>query len=49
MVTGTWILLTIYVLAVIYLVVKGAGKTKNISDYALGSVLFSPVAVGLHR
>ncbi len=47
MVTGTWILLTIYVLAVIYLVVKGAGKTKNISDYALGSVLFSPVAVGL--
>jgi sodium/pantothenate symporter len=47
MITGTWILLAIYMLAVIYLVVKGAGKTKNISDYALGSVLFSPVAVGL--
>ncbi|MBU2557979.1 MAG: sodium:solute symporter [Bacteroidetes bacterium] len=46
-VTGAWILLAIYIIAVLYLVFKGAGKTKNISDYALGSVLFSPIAVGL--
>lgn len=46
-ITGTWILLAIYVIAVLYLVFKGAGKTKSISDYAIGSVLFSPVAVGL--
>ena len=46
-ITGTWILLALYVMAVLYLVFKGAGKTKSISDYALGSVLFSPVAVGL--
>jgi len=46
-ITGTWILLAIYVMAVLYLVFKGAGKTKSISDYAVGSVLFSPVAVGL--
>jgi len=46
-ITGTWILLALYVFAVLYLVFKGAGKTKSISDYALGSVLFSPVAVGL--
>lgn len=44
---ATWLLLAVYVLAVLVLVVKGAGKTKNLQDYALGSLFFSPVAVGL--
>jgi len=46
-VTGTWILILIYISVILYLVFKGASKTKSISDYALGSVMFSPVAVGL--
>lgn len=32
---------------ILYLVIKGAKKTGNISDYAIGSLAFSPVAVGL--
>ncbi len=46
-ITGTWILLAIYVIAVLYLVFKGAGKTKSISDYAIGSVLFFAGSSGI--
>lgn len=46
-ITGTWILVIIYMAGILILVFRGASKTKSISDYALGSVLFSPVAVGL--
>ena len=42
-----WILVIIYVIAAISFVVRGARKTKNINDYAVGSMAFSPVAVGL--
>jgi sodium/pantothenate symporter len=32
---------------VLYFVIKGALSIKNISDYAVGNVVFSPVAIGL--
>ncbi len=47
LVTGTWILVTLYAALIIYFVVKGARNIKNMSDYAVGSVIFSPAAVGL--
>lgn len=47
MVTGGWILILLYMATILYFVVRGAGKTKDIKDYALGNVLFSPAAVGL--
>ncbi|MBS4059915.1 MAG: sodium:solute symporter [Bacteroidetes bacterium] len=46
-ITGAWILIIVYVVGILILVFKGASKTKSMSDYALGSVLFSPIAVGL--
>lgn len=42
-----WILVALYVTAAVWLVIRGARKTKNINDYAVGSVTFSPTAVGL--
>ncbi len=44
---GTWILIAIYVIFVLYFVIKGALKTKSMDDYAVGSVNFSPAFVGL--
>lgn len=46
-VTGTWILIGIYAAIVLYFVIKGALSIKSISDYAVGSITFSPVAIGL--
>ncbi|MDP2722289.1 MAG: hypothetical protein Q8O72_06005 [Bacteroidales bacterium] len=46
-VTGTWILIGIYAGMVLYFVIRGALSIKNISDYAVGNVSFSPVAIGL--
>lgn len=46
-VTGTWILIGLYAALILYFVVRGALKTRNIADYALGSIRFSPAAVGL--
>ena len=46
-VIGTWILVLIYSSIILYFVVKGALKIKNMSDYAVGNITFSPVAVGL--
>ena len=40
-------MIAVYVVTILYFVVRGAGKTKDIKDYALGNVLFSPAAVGL--
>lgn len=45
--TGAWILVLLYMAGLLYLVFKGARQTRSLSDYALGSVVFSPVAVGL--
>ncbi|MCK9205935.1 MAG: hypothetical protein M0P66_02380 [Salinivirgaceae bacterium] len=46
-VIGASILLALYGIAILYFVIKGAKGTKSISDYALGSISFSPVFVGL--
>jgi sodium/pantothenate symporter len=47
MVTTSAILLGIYCAVVLALVIRGALKTKSIDDYAVGSLAFSPVVVGL--
>ncbi|MBI5808571.1 MAG: sodium:solute symporter [Ignavibacteriales bacterium] len=47
MVFASWILVIIYALVILYFVVRGALKTKSISDYAVGTFQFSPIAVGL--
>lgn len=44
---GAWILIAIYAATILYFVVRGALKTKSISEYALGTLNFSPWFVGL--
>jgi len=44
---ATSILIAIYMAIVLWLVIRGAKKTTNIGEYALGTIGFSPVAVGL--
>lgn len=44
---STWILLFVYASIIIYIVIRGAVKTKSLSDYAVGNISFSPTAVGL--
>lgn len=46
-ITATWILIIGYMLVILFFVVRGALKIKTISDYAIGSISFSPIAVGL--
>lgn len=46
-VLGGWILIAIYSAAILYFVIRGAIRTKSISDYAVGSLNFSPWFVGL--
>ncbi|MEJ2004502.1 MAG: sodium:solute symporter, partial [Cyclobacteriaceae bacterium] len=46
-ITATWMLVGGYMTVILFFVVKGALKTKSISDYALGNISFSPVFVGL--
>ena len=46
-VTGGWILIAIYAAAILFFVIRGALRTKNMSDYAVGSLNFSPWFVGL--
>lgn len=47
LVIAGWVLISVYAVVILYFVIKGARSVKNIDDYALGSVLFSPYAVGL--
>ena len=47
LVIAGWILVIVYAAVILYFVIRGALKTKNISDYAVGNVAFSPIAVGL--
>jgi len=42
-----WILIAGYVGVTLFFVIRGALKIKSMSDYALGSISFSPIAVGL--
>ncbi|MDR1552104.1 MAG: hypothetical protein LBS69_01405 [Prevotellaceae bacterium] len=46
-VIGASILFVFYGITILYFVIKGSRKTKNINDYALGNINFSPVFVGL--
>lgn len=46
-VIGASILFAIYGILILYFVVKGSRGTKNIKDYALGSITFSPTFVAL--
>src|SRR3972149_8265497 len=43
----SWAAILLYMCIIIFFVVRGAIQTKNISDYAVGSMNFSPIAVGL--
>ncbi len=47
LVTAGWILVITYSTVILFFVIRGAIKIKNISDYAVGNVAFSPIAVGL--
>lgn len=44
---GTWILILLYMMVILFFVIRGSLKIKTISDYAIGSIRFSPAAVGL--
>jgi len=46
-VTGGWILIAFYAALILFFVIRGALRTKNISDYAVGNFNFSPLFVGL--
>ncbi|WP_018476248.1 sodium/pantothenate symporter [Pontibacter roseus] len=47
LVTAAWVLVLAYAGVILFFVVRGALRIRSISDYALGNVAFSPVAVGL--
>lgn len=42
-----WILILAYAGIILFVVVRGARQTRELEDYALGSMNFSPAAVGL--
>ena len=46
-VTASWILILGYAAAILALVIRGARRNTSVEDYAVGSLAFSPVAVGL--
>ena len=46
MVTAVWISLFAYIGLIVFFVVRGARRTKNMADYAVGSMNFSPVVLG---
>lgn len=47
MVQATSVLIALYMALILFFVIRGALKIKSMSDYAVGSVQFSPIAVGL--
>ncbi len=47
LVISTALLVGIFSVLLIYIALRGAKSTKSISDYAVGSIVFSPVFVGL--
>jgi Na+/proline symporter len=44
---ASWLLVVGYVATIVVLVVRGARRNRSVADYAVGSIAFSPVAVGL--
>lgn len=47
MLMAVWICLTLYVVVILFFVVRGARRTKTMADYATGTFQFSPAAIGL--
>lgn len=47
MVMAAWALVAVLVVVILSIVVRAARRTRSVDDYALGSVRFSPWAVGL--
>jgi len=47
MVVSGWIVLGVLMAVILAIVVRGARATRSVSDFALGSLAFSPWAVGL--
>ncbi len=47
MVWATAIMLAAFMGLTLFFVIRGALRTKNIDDYALGSIAFSPISIGL--
>lgn len=47
MVTSSVVLIALYAAIILWLVAKGARRIKSMSDYAVGSIQFSPWSVGL--
>ena len=47
MVTAVWISLGAYIAFILFFVIRGAMRTKNITDYAVGNIDFSPTVLGL--
>jgi sodium/pantothenate symporter len=47
LVMASWVSLSLYAALILFFVIRGALKIRSISDYAVGNMLFSPVAVGL--
>lgn len=45
--SATAILVLLYAAVILFLVIRGARRTRTLGDYALGSVAFQPVMVGL--
>ncbi len=47
LVTSGWALVIAYMGVILFFVIRGALKIQNMSDYAVGNIAFSPIAVGL--
>lgn len=47
MLIAVWLSLVLYAGVILYFVIRGARKTKSMSDYATGTFQFSPAAIGL--
>jgi len=47
LVTASWVAVITYMIVILFFVIRGARKISSISDYAVGSIAFSPIAVGL--
>ncbi|MEO6733649.1 MAG: hypothetical protein ABIN01_20670 [Ferruginibacter sp.] len=47
MLIAVWICLALYAGVILYFVIRGARRTKTMSDYATGTFQFSPAAIGL--
>ena len=47
MLIAVWICLSVYAAVILFFVIRGARRTKTMSDYATGTFQFSPAAIGL--